>query len=161
MRRQEQFVRRKVLILGAMALCAIVFAGWCYIYWCRAIVVDEDLNGLNFEQVIARCGQPNRNNVFILTDTLLEYRYGLLNLFPQYRDSSIEIMEMLWVDSSGRMLIDGNRLTIFGGLGEFSSRLACPRARRKCRNCLRRRLSLVLTCSRSIHSVTVNCHTPS
>ena len=93
-------MRRKMLIVSTLALCVIVLAGWCYIYWCRAIVVDEDLNGLVPEQVIARYGQPNGRNVFILTDTLLEYRYGLLSIFPQYRDSSIEIMEMMWIDSS-------------------------------------------------------------
>ena len=36
---------------------------------------------------------------------MLEYRYGLIELYPQYRDSSVEVMEMLWSDSSRTLAV--------------------------------------------------------
>ncbi len=78
----------------------MAFAHWAYLSESNNIYKVSGIDGLSPEEIVAKYGPADRRETFPLSDTLLEYRYGLLEQFPHYRDTTVEIMEMFWNRSS-------------------------------------------------------------
>lgn len=69
-------------------------------------VTDSTLIGLTESEIVKLKGSPNSENTFIVSDEkLLEYRYNLINIFPNYKESNIEIKEMQWMGESKTSII--------------------------------------------------------
>lgn len=98
-------MKKRFWIVSVTALCGLAFVGWFFVCQPNSIITDPDINGLGPDQVISKFGKPDRTEIFILSDTMIEYRYGLLLAFPRYRDSSVEIMEMFWSSSSRSLAV--------------------------------------------------------
>jgi hypothetical protein len=58
---------------------------------------DRALLGRTDSAIIARYDAPDWDTTFALTESLHEYRYGLLALYPDVAERTIVIREMFWV----------------------------------------------------------------
>ncbi|MBN2788267.1 MAG: hypothetical protein JXQ69_08100 [Paludibacteraceae bacterium] len=91
-------------------------ANW-YFYLCSVIILfafscnnkpikDNNLQGMKEDEILKLYGKPNSTLTFILSDSkLYEYRYNLANLIPQYKNESIQIKELLWINGNNKTVI--------------------------------------------------------
>lgn len=56
----------------------------------------KGLIGKSENDVRGKYGVPTDTSMFVLSDTLLEYRYGLLSIFPEYKEKEVKIKEEVW-----------------------------------------------------------------
>ena len=50
-------------------------------------------------------GTPNEINSLIVSDSLLEYQYNLVNTFPTYKTEKIYIKELFWKNDKKNMTV--------------------------------------------------------
>lgn len=59
------------------------------------------LIGTSENKAVDDLGRPNIEKIFVLSDsTLIEYRYGLADKFPDYSSRPIEVKELIWKEES-------------------------------------------------------------
>jgi|GEM_PF-4151538 hypothetical protein len=57
---------------------------------------NENLKGLTEKKVDIILGTSDASRIIVLSDKLYEYQYGLLAIFPNYKEKHIEIKEKIW-----------------------------------------------------------------
>lgn len=68
--------------------------------------IDElNINGKQESEIIKEFGNPDNCKIFIISDTLYEYQYNLINLFPNYKKENINIKELIWKEKNETLAI--------------------------------------------------------
>jgi hypothetical protein len=59
-------------------------------------VTKKNLFGLCESKIVELYGKPDSIKLFSVSDSLLEYQYNLLNIYPAFKTNKINIKELLW-----------------------------------------------------------------
>ena len=83
----------------------LILISFTFISCSQDISSNKDLNNLSIEEIYSKCGRPNSQSEFVLSENPLEYRRSLLSKFDFKVNDSITIVEALWIEGNLKTVV--------------------------------------------------------
>ncbi len=93
----DKFSNNKLFILSIFFIIILLIS-------CDDIK-ELEINGKKESEIIKEFGNPDNCKIFIISDSLYEYQYNLINLFPNYKNEKINIKEFIWKEKSKTLAV--------------------------------------------------------